>query len=267
MSNPELVTALDLDQWSDSLAAKSTLPVLVRRLILATAHVTEISMRGREGVAVPGWDGQVRSDVDDPHVPRGASGWELGTSRDPRHKAQSDMHDRILDPQGVDPKTTTYVAVTSRIWRDRDNWRDARRADGPWADVGAYDADDLETWLERAPSVHYWISEQLGREPRDVATPDAWWERWSRRTRLVLPRGFLLAGRDAAVSLIRDALGQPPQPITVAAPPGRRRSPSSARASSATATTLPHRRPPRPRARRLGPVRGSGSPTRGTASC
>ena len=125
MSNPELVTALDMDQWSESLAAKSTLPVLVRRLILATAHVTEISMRAREGVAVPGWDGQVRCDVDDPHVPRGASGWELGTSREPRHKAQSDMHDRILDPQGVDPKTTTYVAVTSRIWRDRDNWCDA----------------------------------------------------------------------------------------------------------------------------------------------
>jgi hypothetical protein len=217
VSNPELVTALDLDQWSESLAAKSTLPVLVRRLILATAHVTEISMRAREGVAVPGWDGQVRCDVDDPHVPRGASGWELGTSREPRHKAQSDMHDRIIDPQGVDPKTTTYVAVTSRIWRDRDNWRDARRADGPWADVRAYDADDLETWLERAPSVHYWISEQLDRQPRDVATPDAWWERWSRRTRLVLPRGFLLAGRDATVSQVRDALGQPTQPTAVAA--------------------------------------------------
>jgi hypothetical protein len=46
--------------------------------------------------------------------------------------------------------------VTSRIWGGRDRWRNARRADGPWADVRAYDADDLETWLERAPSVHYW---------------------------------------------------------------------------------------------------------------
>jgi WD40 repeat protein len=36
------------------------------------------------------------------------------------------------------------------------------------ADVRAYDADDLETWLERAPSVHHWISEQLSREPRDA---------------------------------------------------------------------------------------------------
>lgn len=218
VSNPELVTALDLDQWSESLAAKSTLPVLVGRLILATASVTEITMRGREGVTLPGWDGLVSSDADDPHVPHGFSGWELGTSRDPRAKAQSDIHDRNIDPQGVDPTATTFVAVTSRRWRDRDAWRNARRTDSPWADVRAYDADDLETWLARAPSVHAWISEQLGRGPRDTATPDAWWERWSHRTRVVIPRAFLLSGRDATVSQIRDALGQPPRPITVAAP-------------------------------------------------
>ena len=68
MSNPELVTPLDLDQWSDSLAAQTTLPILVRRLILATAPVTEITMRAREGALLPGWNGIVRSDVTDPHV-------------------------------------------------------------------------------------------------------------------------------------------------------------------------------------------------------
>ncbi len=78
VSNPELVTALDLDQWSDSLAAQTTLPILVRRLILATASVTEISMRAREGALLPGWDGLVRSDAADAHVPLGTSGWELG---------------------------------------------------------------------------------------------------------------------------------------------------------------------------------------------
>ena len=74
-------------------------------------------------------------------------------------------------------------------------------------------------WSGR-PVFHYWISEQLGREPRDVATPDTWWERWSGRTRLVLPRGFVLAGRDAAVAQIRGALGKPTRPITVAAASG-----------------------------------------------
>ena len=108
--------------------------------------------------------------------------------------------------------------MTSRTWRERDDWRDARRKDGKWADVRAYDSDDLVTWLERAPSVHHWISEQLGREPRDVRTPDAWWDRWISQTRIVLPRGFLLAGRDNVVTESRDALANAPRPITVVAP-------------------------------------------------
>lgn len=61
MSNPELVTAPDLDQWSESLAAKSALPVLVRGLILATTSVSEITVRRTrdgEGVALTGRDGQ-----------------------------------------------------------------------------------------------------------------------------------------------------------------------------------------------------------------
>ena len=217
MSNPELVTAQDLDQWSSSLNAQSTLPVLVRRLVLATASVTEIAMRGGEGTQLPGWDGLVEATAEDPHVPAGASGWEMGTSRDPRSKAQSDYKARTDDPLGIDPTTTTFVAVTSRIWRDRDDWRAARRSEGRWADVRAYDADDLETWLERAPSVHIWISELLGREPRDVKTPDRWWATWSNQTHPVLPRSFLLARRTTG-SELRDALAQSSQVITVDAP-------------------------------------------------
>ena len=94
VSNPELVTALDLDQWSGSMASKPMLPVLVRRLILATASVTEITMRAGEGVMLSGWDGLVRGDVDDPHVPRGVSAWELGTKKRARSKAQSDLKGR-----------------------------------------------------------------------------------------------------------------------------------------------------------------------------
>jgi hypothetical protein len=218
VSNPELITAFDLDQWSGTLAAQTTLPLLIRRLILATAPVSEITMRAREGAQIPGWDGIVRCDATDAHVPLGTSGWELGTSKDPRDKAQSDFRSRTKDPLVLDPEMTTFVAVTSRIWRDRDDWLEARRKQAKWADVRAYDADDLVTWLERAPSVHHWISEQLGRDPRDVRTPDTWWDRWASQTRVVLPRSFLLAGRDDVVTAIRSALANAPQVVTVVAP-------------------------------------------------
>jgi hypothetical protein len=151
VSNPELITAFDLDQWSDTLAAQTTLPILVRRLILATAPASEITMRAGEGAQIPGWDGIVRCGVADGHVPFGISAWELGTSKDPRGKAQSDIRNRAEDPLGLEPKTTTFVAVTSRIWRDRDDWREARRKERKWADVRAYDADDLVKPSETTP--------------------------------------------------------------------------------------------------------------------
>jgi hypothetical protein len=178
VSNPELVAAVDLHQWSGTLAAQTTLPILVRRLILATTPVSEITMRAREGALLPGWDGIVRSDVTDGHVPRGTSGWELGTSKDPREKAQSDLRNRSENPLGLDPKQTTFVAVTSRLWRDRDDWLKARREEKTWADIRAFDADDLVTWLERRTQ-RLPLDFRAARPgaARDVRTPDAWWDR------------------------------------------------------------------------------------------
>jgi hypothetical protein len=61
VSNTQLVSALDLDQRSESLAAKSTLPVLVRRLILAprpspVANVARYRLGlGRTVVVIAPW--------------------------------------------------------------------------------------------------------------------------------------------------------------------------------------------------------------------
>ena len=90
MTNPELVTALDLDSVGhDSLTAQSTLPRLVRRLILANSSVTQVAMRAGEGTLLHGWDGLVEAAVADAHVPLGTSRWEMGTSREPRRQGPS----------------------------------------------------------------------------------------------------------------------------------------------------------------------------------
>ena len=187
VTNTELVTARDLDAWCADERSPFLLPIIVRQLILAAAPVTEITMPARVGVRQRGWDGLVRSGVSDPHVPCGLSGWELGTGASPRDKAQRDYRNRTRNPCGVDPVTTTFVAVTGRIWPEKTSWRDTRRKHGAWADVRAYDALDLEIWMERVPSAHVRISEILGREPRDARTPDAWWTTWSRQTDPMLP--------------------------------------------------------------------------------
>jgi len=210
MPNPELVSAADVDQWAGSLAARSTLPRLVRRLILANTSVTKVAMRAGEGTGIPGWDGLVEASVGDAHVPKGVSRWEMSSGEDPQDKAQENYRKRTANPQDVDPALTTFVFVTPRIWRERDDWVQRRKADARWADIRAYDADDLETWLERTPSVHIWMSELLGRDPRDVKTIDSWWDTWANQTAPALPAAFILAGRADVPTGIDQALNGPP---------------------------------------------------------
>jgi hypothetical protein len=97
-------------------------------------------------------------------VPEGVSYWELSTRKDVKQKAAADYEERLKHLNGVDTKNSTYVCVTARRWSDKEEWAAGRQADGVWRSVRAYDADDIETWLESAPAVHIWISIQLGEE-------------------------------------------------------------------------------------------------------
>ena len=54
---PFLVNADDLEQWSDRYDTAARLPLLVRRLVLATRGVTNVSFRTEAGVRLAGWDG------------------------------------------------------------------------------------------------------------------------------------------------------------------------------------------------------------------
>ncbi len=101
----------------------------------------------------------------DAHVPGGVSGWELGAGTGVKDKADDDYDNRRGDALGLDPDEMTFVFVTARRWGAKDAWVAKKREEGHFRDVRAYDADDLETWLERAPAVHVWISRRLGKRP------------------------------------------------------------------------------------------------------
>src|SRR5205814_324317 len=94
-----LVNATDLEAWADRRDAQSLLPMLVRRLILATtARVTKIGFRSGEGVQLPGWDGTVAAEAGNAFVPTGTSAWELGTNQNVRSKAIEDYAKRTKNP-------------------------------------------------------------------------------------------------------------------------------------------------------------------------
>ncbi|OJH37199.1 hypothetical protein [Cystobacter ferrugineus] len=211
-----LVDATELAFWADRLDARSRLPQLVRRLLHATAKgVTRAGFPSGEGVQLGGWDGLAQCADGGAFVPTGSSVWEFGVNKDIKTKADEDYEKRIKNPLGLAPASTTYVFVTPRRWSKKNEWAADRRAEGTWRDVRAYDADDLEQWLEQAPAVHLWLSALIGKQPADTSPLDEWWLDWSAATKPVIKPELLLAGREDAVEALRKWCAEPARPLTV----------------------------------------------------
>ncbi|OZC01309.1 hypothetical protein [Rubricoccus marinus] len=208
-SNRDLATASDLASWAANRRdAQSTLPQLVRRLVTATAtDLTRVSVRAGEGVGLPGWDGIVEAAGWSAFVPEGLSVWEMGVG-EPEGKAQKDYRKRTDEPGNIDPAATTFVFVSPKRWREKDAWVERRKADGVWKDVRVIDGDDLEAWLETAPSVHAWISDLLGKDVWEAESLERWWDAWSEATRPPLPAAVLISGRDEEVQRVLSFLSE-----------------------------------------------------------
>lgn len=212
-----LVDGTDLAKWADRRDAQARLPQLVRRLIQATmiGRVDSIDVRADEGVSLGGWDGIVQAKSSNAHVPAGLSVWEMGTDSDIKGKADKDYDKRTENPDGVDPKTTTYIFVTPRRWRNKTAWSKSKRAKGEWKDVRAYDADDLATWLEGSPGVHLWVSAMAGKHPGEAEALSTFWENWASVSNPVIHPRLLIAGRADEASGVKNWLASPASPYAV----------------------------------------------------
>jgi hypothetical protein len=202
-----LVKAIDLTQWADRLDARSRLPLLLRRLIHATVNsIHRIGFPAEEGVQTPGYDGFLVVEKGNAFVPDGCSVWEMSTNSDIKGKADSDYEKRCKEHLDVDPAITTFIFVTPHRWSKKTDWIKECKKDDFWHDVRVYDADDLEQWLEHAPSVHIWISILLGKHPKTAEDIATFWENWSGATRPTLSPQLLTAGREILVSRVDEWL-------------------------------------------------------------
>lgn len=210
-----LTDATDLEAWSDRRDAQEDLPRIVRRLILVTAEgIGSLSFRSGEGIQLPGWDGRVSTSKGTAFVPLGESVWELGTSTDPAAKANSDYKKRTVALES-DRAEVTFVFVTSRRWAQKDEWAQSRRAEKVWKDVRVIDGDDLETWLELAPSVHLWLSARIGILSDGAQDLGSWAETWTHATRPPLESAFVSAGRETQVKKIQEWRSGSSDPIAI----------------------------------------------------
>ena len=219
MRSQLLVSATDLDAWAAQRIAEAQLPRLVRRLVHATGRgVRRLEFRADEGVQIGGWDGIVIADEGNEFVPLGGSVWELGTNQKVKAKADEEYQKRSTNSGDVDPQKTTFVFVTPRRWGGKEKWIAARRAEGRWRDVRAYDADDLETWLETAPTaVHIWISVLLGKRPETAIDLKNWWENWSGATEPAVGHGLVISGRTDEASRVLRWLEDTPSTLALQA--------------------------------------------------
>lgn len=145
------ITEDNIAQWASSQkAAENLLPELIRRIILGTvdfAEISQIEFGAGRAVGFGGFDGTLRTKESTLFSSTKGSVWELSIRQDIGAKADEDYHKRLPKADGA----VTYIALTGRLWAGKKDWAEEKNEDGKWAEVRAYDATDIATWLPAAP--------------------------------------------------------------------------------------------------------------------
>lgn len=211
------INATDLVQWADRRDSQAKMPELITRLIrAAVGSAAELDFPSDESVQLGGWDGTCIIDAGTDYIPDGSSGWEIGTQRDRiTKKADDDYTKRTSDPLTLDKKSSTFVFVTPRRWTKKSKWSSERSAEKEWANVKAYDADDLVHWLELYPAVGHWLAVLMGKRPAGLRQLDEAWEEWSLSTVPPLSTDLTIAGRDEDAISILQWLRQTPSVLAL----------------------------------------------------
>jgi addiction module HigA family antidote len=176
-----IIKARQVETWADSqIDARSYLAVLLRKLVHSTgSELRQVDFAGYDNAQRKGADGFVSSHAATPWIPQGNSYWEFGTDQRPGAKAASDYAARIMSVDPAERVNSTFVFVTPRNWPGKTSWEKQKNASGDWKAVRAFDASDLEQWLEQSIPAQIWLAEQLALPTSGYETLDQAWRRWS----------------------------------------------------------------------------------------
>lgn len=193
------VTANDIKVWTatDKRHAEEVLPLLIKKLILASCKPKAINFPSGDAVAVGGWDGILDVEEGNEFVPAGKSGWEVSTNSDVKRKANDDYGKRTKKPDPLTLDEATFVFVTSRLWTRRDIWVSNKKVSGKWKSVRGINAGTLEAWLARCPAVHRWFAGIIGKRASDLWDLEQAWSSLSNITEFKLSPDLFVKSRDA----------------------------------------------------------------------
>ncbi len=201
----------EIEAWGRTFDSKANFPKLIAKLIRETTPKnTTLSIPSGSAVNMGGWDGVVYCQEDTAYVPYGASLWEIGTNG-AEAKANRDYEKRTSDSLAFKKSEACFVFVTTRIWKNKDDWAKEKKAEGIWWDVKAYDSIDIAEWLENAQISHRWFSILTKNHPYDgIYNAEEYWKMISFGPKGQLLPKVITAGRESQSKALSEFLKDSP---------------------------------------------------------
>ena len=212
--------ANQIEQWvSHNIAARVRFSVLLRTLVHSTGcALTKVEFPGNDDAEQPGWDGFVEAGEGTPWIPAGRSGWEFGTNKDIKKKADLDFSKSLRALKPNDRREITFVFVTPRRWPGRTEWVEAAKTRKLWKDVRAYDATCLEQWIEQSLPAQVWFANETHVGAQDVRSLDKCWMDWANVSTPPLTGALFDSAIEATKRTMVSRLSKPSEgPIVIAA--------------------------------------------------
>jgi addiction module HigA family antidote len=213
------IKANEIESWSASnISARTRLSVLLRTLVNSTGvGLTKVDFPGNDDAERPGWDGYIVASQGTPWVPEGKSGWEFGCDQDPKAKADRDFSKRTKATDKAVRDETTLVFVTPRSWRGKQKWEDDRKAEKKWMNVRAFDASNLEQWIEQSIAAQAWFAGETHRASNGAHSLDKCWFDWANASDPLLVGSLFTPAVNAGKGIIGSRLSKPPEDPTIIA--------------------------------------------------
>lgn len=211
------IKANDIISWSETIYARSQFAVLLRKLIHSThQNLKQIDFSGNDDSQRAGWDGFLETDEGNAWIPAGKSGWEFGVNQNVKSKADGDI-EKSIQAMGDECANITFVFVTTRRWNGKNDWIQEQKNRNVWKDVRAYDASDLEQWLEQSTVAQIWFLEQINRPTTDVMSLESYWEQWANVSEPVLCPELFKSNIEKYKNKINSKINDPHNPILITA--------------------------------------------------
>lgn len=214
------IKAADIEAWASSgIAPRHRLAVFLRTLVNSTAsNLSKVDFPGNDDSEQPGWDGEIIAEQATPWIPVGHSGWEFGVNQNIKAKADHDYGKSVAATDDAVRKTMTFVFVTPRDWPGKAAWIKEQQAKKQWKDVRAYDASDLEQWLEQSLQGQTWFANETGQDADGALSLDEAWKGWVADCETELtPALFADAVRSAETTVRRGLTETPYRPLLITA--------------------------------------------------